>query len=128
MWHADGPGDGVMDIPDIQYARNGSVALAYQVLGDKPLDLVYMQGFINNIDIAWDNPHYARFLRRLSSFSRLIVMDRRGTGLSVRMSPEDWTPCREQHADAGSPPVMRSCPRLFGQNRNPSAPYAFSGC
>jgi hypothetical protein len=89
MWHAHTNGGGVMDIPEIHYVRNGGVALAYQVLGDGPLDLVYMQGFINNIDIAWDNPHYARFLRRLSSFSRLIIMDRRGTALSDRMSPED---------------------------------------
>jgi class 3 adenylate cyclase len=101
MWHADTHGDGVIDIPDIHYVRNGGVALAYQVLGDEPLDLVYIPGFINNIDIAWDNPHYARFLRRLSSFSRLILMDRRGTGLSDRMSPEDLPPLEVLMDDLG---------------------------
>lgn len=101
MWHAETHGDGVMDIPDIRYVRNGGVALAYQVLGDGPMDLVYVQGFINNIDIAWDNPYYARFLRRLSSFSRLIIMDRRGTGLSDRMSPKDLPPLEVLMDDLG---------------------------
>jgi class 3 adenylate cyclase len=79
-------------IPEIHYARNGDVALAYQVLGDGPLDLVFLPAFINNIEIAWESPSYARFLRRLASFSRLIFMDRRGTGLSDRMSPTDLPP------------------------------------
>ena len=81
-----------MAIPEIHYARNGDVALAYQVLGDGPLDLVFLPAFINNIEIAWESPSYARFLRRLASFSRLIFMDRRGTGLSDRMSPTDLPP------------------------------------
>lgn len=81
-----------MEIPEIHYARNGEVALAYQVLGDGPIDLVFLPAFINNLEIAWESPHYARFLRRLASFSRLILMDRRGTGLSDRMSPADLPP------------------------------------
>ena len=81
-----------MPIPEIHYARNGDVALAYQVLGDGPLDLVFLPAFINNIEIAWESPHYARFLQRLASFARLIFMDRRGTGLSDRMSPTDLPP------------------------------------
>ena len=81
-----------MAIPEIHYARNGDVALAYQVLGDGPFDLVFLPAFINNIEIAWESPSYARFLRRLASFSRLIFMDRRGTGLSDRMSPTDLPP------------------------------------
>jgi len=82
----------VNDIPEIRYARNGDVALAYQVLGEGPIDLVFLPGFITNLEIAWENPLYARFLRRLASFSRLILMDRRGTGLSDRMAPEDLPP------------------------------------
>jgi len=81
-----------MAIPEIHYARNGDVALAYQVLGDGPMDLVFLPAFINNIEIAWESPQYARFLGRLASFSRLIFMDRRGTGLSDRMSPTDLPP------------------------------------
>jgi pimeloyl-ACP methyl ester carboxylesterase len=81
-----------MPTPEIHYARNGDVALAYQVIGDGPLDLVFLPAFINNIEIAWESPHYARFLQRLASFSRLIFMDRRGTGLSDRLSPSDLPP------------------------------------
>jgi pimeloyl-ACP methyl ester carboxylesterase len=80
-----------VDIPEIHYARNGDVSLAYQTLGAGP-DLVYLPGFIGNIEISWENALVARFLRRLSSFSRLILMDRRGTGLSDRLSPEDLPP------------------------------------
>jgi class 3 adenylate cyclase len=82
----------VTDIPEIHYTRNGDIALAYQVLGDGPIDLVFLPAFITNLEIAWENPLYARFLRRLASFSRLILMDRRGTGLSDRISPEDLPP------------------------------------
>ncbi len=80
------------DLPEIRYARNGDVALAYQVLGEGPIDLVFLSAFISNLEIAWEDPERARFLRRLSSFSRLILMDRRGTGLSDRMAPEDLPP------------------------------------
>ena len=78
--------------PRSQYARNGDVALAYQVVGEGSIDLVFLPAFVNNIEIAWESPHYARFLRRLASFSRLIFMDRRGTGLSDRFSPSDLPP------------------------------------
>ena len=82
----------MVEVPTIRYVRDGDVALAYQVLGDGPIDLVFMPGFLNNLEIAWESPLYARFLRRLASFSRLILMDRRGTGLSDRVSPEDLPP------------------------------------
>ena len=82
----------MVDVPMIRYVRNGDVALAYQVLGDGPIDLVFLPSFLSNLEIAWESPLYARFLRRLASFSRLILMDRRGTGLSDRMSPEDLPP------------------------------------
>ena len=81
-----------MQIPEVRYVRNGDVALAYQVFGEGPIDLVYLPAFINNIEIAWESPDYARFLRRLASFARVIFMDRRGTGLSDRMSPADLPP------------------------------------
>ncbi len=87
-----------MDVPEIRYARNGDIALAWQVLGEGPRDLLLLPGFINNLEIAWENERYARFLRGLASFSRLIIMDRRGTGLSDRLSPEDLPPL-EVHLD-----------------------------
>lgn len=78
--------------PDVHYVRNDGTALAYQVVGDGPVDVAYVSGFINNLDLAWEYPPYARFLRRLASFSRLILTDRRGTGLSDRFSPQDLPP------------------------------------
>jgi class 3 adenylate cyclase len=75
--------------PEVQYTRNGDVALAYQVLGDGPINIAFLPGFIGNLDLMWEFPPFARFLRRLASFSRLIVMDRRGSGLSDRLSPRD---------------------------------------
>jgi class 3 adenylate cyclase len=82
----------VTSVPEVRYARNGEIALAYQVLGDGPVDLVYLPAFISNLEIVWEHPGYARFLNRLASFSRLIMMDRRGTGLSDRLSPQDLPP------------------------------------
>ena len=75
--------------------------IAYQVLGDGPVDLVYSIGWMSNIDIIWEEPSYADFLQRLASFSRLIVFDKRGTGLSDRVehrrvcrrSKSAWTTC-----------------------------------
>ncbi len=78
--------------PDVAYARSGKAAIAFEVLGDGPVDLVYLPGFINNLEAIWDNPLMARFLDRLASFSRLVIVDRRGSGLSDRFSPEDLPP------------------------------------
>src|SRR5215813_4211608 len=70
--------------PRTQYAKSGDVSIAYQIVGDGPVDLVYAQGWLSNIEFAWENPAHARFLNRLASFSRLIRFDRRGMGLSDR--------------------------------------------
>jgi class 3 adenylate cyclase len=70
-------------IPDVRYARSGEAAIAYQIVGDGPLDLVFVP-FFGNIRWAWEQPRFARFLERLASFSRLILFDKRGTGLSDR--------------------------------------------
>ena len=56
--------------PDVSYARNGKVAIAFEVVGDGPIDLVYLPGFINNLEVVWDNPLLSKFLNRLSTFSR----------------------------------------------------------
>jgi pimeloyl-ACP methyl ester carboxylesterase len=71
--------------PDTRYARSGDVRIAYQVLGSGPLDLIWVPGFISNLDHYWDDPTMVEFLRRLSAFSRVIVFDKRGTGLSDRV-------------------------------------------
>jgi pimeloyl-ACP methyl ester carboxylesterase len=69
-----------------KYAKSGDVYIAYQVVGTGPRDLVFVPGWVSNLDYAWEDPHYSHFLKRLASFSRLILMDRRGTGLSDRIS------------------------------------------
>jgi len=78
--------------PETRYAWNGDIALAHQVMGDGPIDLVYLQGYLSNIELNWEHPALARFLRELSGFSRLIVTDRRGLGCSERFTPPDTPP------------------------------------
>ena len=68
----------------IRYAKSGDVNIAYQVTGGGELDLVLVSGFFSHLEIQWEHPELARFLRRLGSFSRLIRFDKRGTGLSDR--------------------------------------------
>ena len=70
--------------PRTSYARSGDLNIAYQVLGKGPPDLVYVPGWVSHLEYGWENPIYARFFERLSSFSRLILFDKRGTGLSDR--------------------------------------------
>jgi pimeloyl-ACP methyl ester carboxylesterase len=70
--------------PEVRYARSGEVNIAYQVVGEGPIDLVLVPGFISHLDLDWDEPGSVHFLRRLASFSRLIRFDKRGTGLSDR--------------------------------------------
>jgi pimeloyl-ACP methyl ester carboxylesterase len=72
--------------PVTKYARSGDVNIAYQVVGDGPRDLVLVPGWVSNIEVFWEDPTCARFLSRLASFSRLILFDKRGTGLSDRVS------------------------------------------
>jgi class 3 adenylate cyclase len=87
-----------VNLPETRYAKSGDVHLAYQVIGEGALDLVYVPGFASNIEEAWDEPHYRRFLERLASFSRLILFDKRGTGLSDPVPIADL-PTLEQRMD-----------------------------
>jgi class 3 adenylate cyclase len=68
--------------PELRYARSGDVRIAYQVLGEGPRDIAYATSIFSNIEVAWENPAIARFLERLASFSRLILFDKRGVGMS----------------------------------------------
>jgi class 3 adenylate cyclase len=87
-----------MPQPETRYARSGDLNIAYQVAGDGPLDLVYVPGWVSNIEEMWEDPAMAHFLGRLSSFSRLILFDKRGTGLSDRLA-NDELPTLEQRMD-----------------------------
>jgi pimeloyl-ACP methyl ester carboxylesterase len=84
--------------PETRYTKSGDVNIAYQVVGDAPLDLVYVPGWISNIELMWEEPSHARLLRRLASFSRLILFDKRGTGLSDPV-PLERLPTLEQRMD-----------------------------
>jgi class 3 adenylate cyclase len=85
-------------VPRTQYARSGKVNIAYQVVGEGLLDLVFVPGWVSHLELAWDDPERASFLRRLASFSRLIIFDKRGTGLSDRV-PDDQLPTLEERMD-----------------------------
>jgi pimeloyl-ACP methyl ester carboxylesterase len=87
-----------MDRPETRYVKSADFNIAYQVAGEGPFDLIYVPGWISNIEENWEVPEYAHFLRRLALFSRLILFDKRGTGLSDRVSNERL-PTLEQRMD-----------------------------
>jgi pimeloyl-ACP methyl ester carboxylesterase len=84
--------------PETRYALSGDVHVAYQVIGDGPRDLVYVPGWFSHVEAMWDRPDISSFLSRLSSFARLIVFDKRGSGMSDPMSA-DSPPTLEQRMD-----------------------------
>jgi len=85
-----------MSTPPTQYAKSGDASIAYQVVGDGPIDLVVVLGFATHLELQWESPPFARFFERISSFSRLIIFDKRGTGLS---DPVTEVPTLEQRID-----------------------------
>jgi class 3 adenylate cyclase len=89
----------VNDSPETLYVKTADgVHIAYQVLGDHPIDLVFMPSGVSHLEVEWESPELARFLRGLAGFARLVRYDMRGTGLSDPASPNDW-PTLEQRAD-----------------------------
>jgi class 3 adenylate cyclase/pimeloyl-ACP methyl ester carboxylesterase len=78
-----------MKPPKTQYAKSGEVHIAYQVTGNGPVDLIMVPGWVSNIELSWESVEYSRFLERLASFTRLILFDKRGTGLSDRVSEHE---------------------------------------
>ena len=88
-----------MDQPETRYAKTADgVHIAYQALGDGPVDMVFVMGWVTNVEAMWEDPGFAGFLERLASFSRLILFDKRGVGLSDRV-PEDRLPDLETRMD-----------------------------
>lgn len=87
------------DAPVTRFARNGDVHLAYQVVGDGPVDLLFVDDWVHHVELIWEVAEYARFLRQLSGFARLIHFDRRGTGLSDPVPPESLPDLETQVAD-----------------------------
>jgi pimeloyl-ACP methyl ester carboxylesterase len=84
--------------PETRYARSGDVSIAYQIVGRGPLDVVMVPGFPSHLELAWEQPRLAHLFRRLASFGRLILLDKRGVGLSDRV-PVSELPGVEQRMD-----------------------------
>src|SRR5712664_2415546 len=103
-------------MPTTKYAKSADVHIAYQVVGEGAQNLVLVPGWVSHIEYAWEDPSCSHFLRRLASFSRLILLDRRGTGLSDRVAE---LPTLEQRMDdvrAVMDAVGSSRAALFGHS------------
>jgi class 3 adenylate cyclase/alpha-beta hydrolase superfamily lysophospholipase len=89
--------------PETRYAKTADGAhIAYQAVGEGPVDLVFVMGWTSNIEAMWEEPNLARFLSRLASFSRLIIFDKRGVGLSDRVSDKDFPTFETRMDDIGA--------------------------
>jgi pimeloyl-ACP methyl ester carboxylesterase/DNA-binding SARP family transcriptional activator len=91
----------------VHYARSGEVSIAYQVLGDGPTDLVWVPGWVSNLEVAWEEPRYAAFLRALARHRRVLLFDKRGTGLSDPVPVEHPPDSRTRMDDVRA--VMDAC-------------------
>ena len=85
-------------VPETHYVQNGDVNIAYQVVGSGPVDIVFVMGWVSHLEYFWKHHLFASFLERLASFSRLILFDKRGTGLSDRV-PNNALPTLEERMD-----------------------------
>jgi len=109
------------DTPETRYAKTADgVHIAYQVVGDGPVDFVYVGPWFTHLEYRWELPQYARYLRRIASFSRLTLFDKRGFGSSDPVPP-DQLPNLETRMDAIGRPTGRTMllPPLFSRGRRP---------
>jgi pimeloyl-ACP methyl ester carboxylesterase len=83
-------------LPETRYALSGDVNIAYQVMGKGPIDIIMVPGFVSHVEFAHELPGYTAFLRHLSTFARVVAFDKRGQGLSDRIS---GVPSLEQRMD-----------------------------
>ena len=112
--------------PVTRYARSGQVHVAYQVVGSGPPDLVLVPGFVSHVEAAWDWPYLARFLHRLGSFGRLVLFDKRGTGLSDPMKHPPTLPERVDDIRAVMDAVGLERAHLFGVSEGGALSIAFA--
>lgn len=97
-WRSSRSGGITFDPPPTQYVKSGDLHIAYQVVGEGPRDLVFVPGWVSNVELVWEEPRQSAFLQRLASFARLILFDKRGTGLSDPV-PVDRPPTLEDRID-----------------------------
>ena len=88
-----------MDVPEIHYARSGEVSIAYQVVGDGPVDLVFIRAITGDLLTTWDQPLLVRHVLGLAANGRLLMLDKRGTGLSDRVGGAGGLPTLETRMD-----------------------------
>ena len=88
-----------MNIPETKYAMNGDLAVAYQVLGDGPHDLIAMSNFVSNVEAYWEVPEIRRWNEAVAAFTRMVLFDQPGTGVSDPIS-FDSPPSLEQWIDS----------------------------
>ena len=100
--------------PDVQYAKSGDVNIAYQVTGDGPFDLVFVPGYVTHLELHWAIPSFTPFLEELASFCRLIRFDKRGTGMSDRVSGAPSMETRMDDARAVMDAVGSSRAAFYG--------------
>ena len=115
-----------MEPPETRYAKSGDVSIAYQVLGKGNLDLVYVPGFVSNLDRYWENPIWVDFFSRITGFSRLILFDKRGTGLSDRVSGVPDLEVRMDDVRAVMDAVGSERAALFGQSEGGAMSMLFA--
>jgi pimeloyl-ACP methyl ester carboxylesterase/class 3 adenylate cyclase len=105
-----------MKLPETRYAMSGDVAIAYQVVGDGPFDVVDIPGFVSHVEMGWEMPYIGELWRRLSSIARLIVFDKRGTGMSDRITGAPPLETRMDDVRAVMDAVGSTRAALFGNS------------
>jgi len=113
-------------VPATRYAKSGEVHIAYQVVGDAPRDLVFAPGFVSHVEHIWNDPGGSRLLTRLASFARVIVFDKRGTGLSDRSSEIFTLEQRMDDIRAVMDAVGSKRATVFGQSEGGSMSMLFA--
>ena len=113
--------------PKTKYTKSGDINIAYQVIGEGPIDFVYIPGWVSNIDMMWSEPRLAAFLTKLTSFSRLILFDKRGTGLSDRLNKYSTLEERMDDIRAVMDAVGSEKAILFGHSEGGSVSALFAG-
>ncbi|HEX3189953.1 MAG TPA: alpha/beta hydrolase, partial [Streptosporangiaceae bacterium] len=101
-----------MTLPETRYARNNGLHVAYQLVGDGPVDIVLLTQWFSNIDSQWDVPPLAAFVRRLARFGRVLTFDKRGTGLSDPVPASELPSIEESVIERGgsfSSAITPSC-------------------
>ncbi len=116
----------ILKKPKTKYAKSGEINIAYQVVGEGSIDIIYIPGWVSNIDMMWTEYRLATFLTKLASFSRLILFDKRGTGLSDRMNKYSTLEERIDDIRAVMDAAGSESAALFGHSEGGSVSMLFA--